>query len=508
MHRFMDKDFLLSNRTAHKLYHEAAADEPIFDYHCHLNPEEIAQNRRFTDLAQVWLGEGTYGDHYKWRALRANGVDEALITGTGADPYERFLAWAATVPRLIGNPLYHWTHLELQRYFDIHEPLNKESAPDIWRAANQKLAKDQDLSVQGIFRKFRVHAVGTTDDPADSLEWHKKIAAQGAEGSPEGQAPGPRQGTKVLPSFRPDRVLGIDKEGFAAYIAKLGEAAGKEIASFSDLLEALTKRIDFFDEMGCRAADHGLEYFPFETASDGSTFAEGSALSGVLVSPLWKEEVAAAFSAALAGEKLDRRTADSYKTLVLGFLARCYSERGWVMQIHIGALRNNNTRMFRLLGADTGFDAVHDHNCAANLARFLDILDQVHKLPKTILYSLNIKDFYPLATIMGSFQGGGLGTNIPGKMQLGSSWWHLDHKDGMEAMMKLLGNVGLLSRFVGMLTDSRSFLSYPRHEYFRRILCNLLGTWAEAGEIPNDYELLSLMVKDISFRNAKEYFGE
>jgi len=485
MQNFMDKDFLLTNKTAQKLYHEAAAGEPIFDYHCHLVPKEIAENRRFADLSQVWLGEGNYGDHYKWRMLRANGVDESLITGRGADPYERFLAWADTVPRLLGNPLYHWTHLELQRYFDIHEPLNRESAPAIWKAANEKLKSDPDFSVYGIFKKFKVFAVGTTDDPADDLEWHGKIAASKATE------------TRVLPSFRPDKAVNIDKEGFVEYIAKLAQVAGKTINALPDLLDVLKSRVDFFDKLGCRASDHGLEYLPFEAASDGSVISSGN------ISTLWEKEASDTFVKVLSGGKACKREADAYKTRVLAFLAACYAEKGWAMQIHLAAIRNNNTRMFNAIGPDTGYDAVHDHHVAANLSGFLDLLEQQKKLPRTILYSLNFGDFYPMATIMGCFQGGG----IPGKMQLGTSWWFLDHKDGMEEQMKLLGNVGLLSRFIGMLTDSRSFLSYPRHEYFRRILCNILGTCAEAGEIPNDFNLLSGVVKDISFGNAKRYFS-
>ena len=474
MRNFIDSDFLLTNKTAQKLYHEAAAEEPIFDYHCHLVPAEIAENRRFSDLTQVWIGEGTYGDHYKWRVMRANGVDESLVTGRNADPYERYLAWADTVPRLLGNPLYHWAHLELQRYFDIHEPLNKESAPAIWKAANEKLKNDPEFSVYGIFRKFKVYAVGTTDDPADTLEWHEKIAASKATK------------TMVLPSFRPDKAINIDKEGFAEYIVKLGQAAGKDIKTLPDLLDALKNRIDFFDKYGCKASDHGLEYLPFVYNAN------------------WEKESGETFTKVLSGNKVDARAADMYKTYVLGFLGACYAEKGWAMQIHIAAIRGNNTRMLKAIGPDTGYDAVHDHHVAANLTAFLDLLEQQGKLPRTILYSLNPNDFYPMATIMGCFQGGG----IPGKMQLGTSWWFLDHKDGMEFQMKLLGNVGLLSRFIGMLTDSRSFLSYPRHEYFRRILCNILGTWAEAGEIPNDFTLLSHMVKDISFGNAKSYFKE
>jgi glucuronate isomerase len=480
MKKFMDENFLLSTKTAQRLYHEAAAGEPIFDYHCHLKPREIAEDRRFPDLAYVWLGENHYGDHYKWRIMRANGADENLITGD-ASSYDRFLAWAETVSAAIGNPLYHWTHLELQRYFDIYEPLNRESAPEIWKAANDKLKNDPEFSVYGIFKKFKVHAVGTTDDPADSLEWHESIKKAG------------KTATRVMPSFRPDRVLNIEKPDFARYIADLARTAGKQIAGISDLLEVLRDRVAFFDRLGCRASDHALEYLPFETAR-GDT--DGSIREGA-----WEKEAGETFAAALAGKIPAWRETGSWKTFILTRLAAEYHKRGWAMQIHLAASRNNNSRSFKNLGADTGYDAVHDHPVAANLSRFLDYLEASGKLPKTILYSLNIKDFYSMATIMGCFQGG-----IPGKMQLGSSWWFLDHKDGMEAQMKLLANVGLLSRFVGMLTDSRSFLSYPRHEYFRRILCNILGDWAEEGEVPNDFKLLSGMVRDISFGNAQRYF--
>jgi glucuronate isomerase len=471
--KFIDKDFLLTTATAQRLYHEAAAEEPIFDYHCHLNPKEIADDCRFPDLASVWLG----GDHYKWRALRSNGVNERFITGN-AEPYEKFLVWAETVPRLIGNPLYHWTHLELQRFFDIHEPLNKESAPAIWKAANEKLAKDPELSVYGIFKRFKVYAVGTTDDPLDSLEWHSKVAASKA--SP----------AKVLPSFRPDSAVAIDKAGFVEYIAALGKATGKTITKLDELLDALRSRLDLFDKNGCRAADHGLEYLPCAVASDCTT------------GPLWEKEVGETFKRTLAGKSSGSYSLDSYQTFLLRFFGEEYHRRGWVMQLHLSALRNPNTRALKAIGVNSGYDAVHDHPVSANLAGFLNILEFQGTLPKTILYSLNSKDFYPMASIMGSFQGEG----IPGKMQLGSAWWFLDHRDGMEDQMRILASVGLLSRFVGMLTDSRSFLSYPRHEYFRRILCNLIGNWAEEGEIPNDFALLSGMVRDISFRNAQRYF--
>jgi len=480
MKRFMDKNFLLSTPTAEKLYHEAAAGEPIFDYHCHLIPREIAENRRFSDLAAIWLG----GDHYKWRAMRANGVDERLITGNG-EPYDKFLAWADTVPRLIGNPLYHWTHLELQRYFGITEPLNPQSAPAIWKAANEQLANDPSLSVLGIFKKFKVYAVGTTDDPADNLEWHTKIQAQH------------NTETKVLPSFRPDRILNIEKPDFAEYITRLGAAAGKSITSLDDLLSVIQKRITFFHEAGCRICDHGLDYVPFATASRDPLLAR----PGQINFSEWESEMKGLFNIALGGKKPTAAEAEAWKTYLFNFLGQEYAERGWVMQIHIAALRSNNTAALEALGPDTGFDAVNDYPVAEKLARLMDMLNARGKLPKTILYSLNQKDLYPMATIMACFQ-----QDVPGKIQLGSAWWFMDHLDGMEAQIRLLGNTGLLSRFVGMLTDSRSFLSYPRHEYFRRILCTILGAWAENGEIPRDFELLGGMVRDISFGNAQRYF--
>lgn len=474
MAKFMDKDFLLDTPTARRLYHEVAADQPIFDYHCHLQPREIAENKRFSTLAEVWLG----GDHYKWRQMRSNGVEERLITGDGA-AYDKFLAWAGTVPYLLGNPLYHWTHLELQRYFGIDEPLDLQSAPRIWEAANAALARE-DLSVCGIFRNFKVHAVGTTDDPADSLEWHRRIASEG------------RTETKVLPSFRPDKAIHLEREGFAAYIAQLGAAAGVRIESLADLLSALAGRIDFFASLGCRASDHALEYPPFALDADGKGGAS------------WEAEADRTFRAVLSGDRVDQRRLDAYKTFLLVFLAGKYHDHGWAMQLHLAAIRNNNTRMFRLLGPDTGYDASHDHNIASRLASLLDLMDSSGKLPKTILYTLNPKDYYVLGTLMGCYQGGG----VPGKVQLGSAWWFCDHRDGMEEQLRILGNLGLLPRFIGMLTDSRSFLSYPRHEYFRRILCGLLGRWAEAGEIPQDRKLLDRVVADVSFGNARAYFDK
>ena len=489
MKSFMDDNFLLSNTMAEKLYHEVAAKEPIFDYHCHLIPREIAEDRRFPDLASVWLG----GDHYKWRQMRSNGVGEEFVTGN-AEPYDKFMAWADTVPRLIGNPLYHWTHLELQRYFGINEALNPKSAPAIWKEANEKLASDPSLSVFGIFKKLNVYAVGTTDDPADSLEWHEKVRSLGAQGT----------ATKVLPSFRPDRILNIEKPDFAEYIASLGKAAGKSISSLDDLLAAIKDRLDFFQGKGCLISDHGLDFVPFATASSDLCCARPDEINFAQ----WEKEMRDVFAQALNGEKPDARGNEAWKTFILNFVGGEYADRGWVMQIHVAAIRSNNSAALKALGPDTGYDAVHDYPIAEKLSRFMDLLFSRGKLPKTILYSLNLKDLYPMATLMGCFQGeiDPAKKAVPGKIQLGSGWWFLDHIDGMEAQMRLLGNTGLLSRFVGMLTDSRSFLSYPRHEYFRRILCNILGTWAENGEIPNDFELLGGMVRDISFRNAQRYF--
>jgi glucuronate isomerase len=475
---FMDGDFLLETQTAQFLYHEGAKDEPIYDYHCHLIPSQIAENKEFANLTEVWLG----GDHYKWRMMRAMGVDESSITG-GAPAYEKFLAWARTVENLIGNPLYHWTHLELRRYFNIYEPLTEKSAPQIWTEANT-LLQEPALSVKGIFEKFKVYAVGTTDDPADSLEYHRAIA--------EGKAPIGSMTTKVIPSFRPDKALNIDLPGFAAYIKTLAGASGRAIHSVADVLAALENRLDFFVLHGCRASDHALECPPFVVAGDA--------------------EIEKTFRDALEGKAVAREAADAYKTKVLCALAGFYAKRDIVMQLHLAAIRNFNGQMVKQLGPDTGYDAVHDREQSANLTALLDRMESADSgLPKTILYTLNPKDYYPLATIMGAFQAGPRKAEnrrvIPGKIQLGSAWWFCDHRDGMEEQMHILANVGVLPAFVGMLTDSRSFLSYPRHEYFRRILCNLIGNWVENGEYPADADKLLEIVRNISFRNAKEYFG-
>ena len=466
---FMDESFLLETETARNLY-KTAGNMPVFDYHCHLSPAQIAKNINLNDLTDAWLS----GDHYKWRMMRAFGIDEKYITG-GAGSYEKFLAWARTVENLIGNPLYHWTHLELQRYFGIYEPLTEESAPSIWEKTNTLLQQPR-LSVKGIFEKFNIYAVGTTDDPADSLEYHKAIA--------EGTAVIGKIATKVIPSFRPDRALELNNTGFKGYIDELSKASGITIKNTDDLLAALEKRLDFFIAHGCRSSDHGLEYVPFTITNAGGA--------------------ERAFKQALAGKKVSPQEADAYKTQILISLANLYAGKNIAMQLHFSVIRNVNTKMLNSAGPNTGYDAVNDCTIAKNLAALLDHMEAgPGGLPKTILYSLNPKDYYPITTIMGGFQG----TNIKGKMQLGCAWWFCDHRDGMEEHLRALANLGMLPAFIGMLTDSRSFLSYPRHEYFRRILCNLIGKWVEKGEYPNDQKRLEKIVCDISFENAKEYFG-
>lgn len=469
MKQFLDNEFLLETDTARALFHKEAADQKIYDFHCHLIPAQIAENKKFANLTEVWLG----GDHYKWRQMRTNGVDEKYITGN-AEPYDKFLAWTATVENLIGNPLYHWTHLELQRYFDIYEPLTVKSAPGIWKEANRKL-QDDSLSVRGIFKKFRVHAVGTTDDPADSLEYHSAIAA--------GIAPIGKIDTKVIPSFRPDKALNIGFPGYADYIGKLSAASGVKIRSVESLIEALGKRLEFFVSLGCRASDHGIEYPPFRLAPE--------------------TETEKTFSKALDGKPVTKEESDAFRTRLFLALASEYDKRGVVMQLHMAAIRNNNPRAFALLGPDTGYDASHDHQISENLANLLGVMESRGTLPKTVLYTLNPKDYYPLGTLIGCYQGG----SVPGKIQLGAAWWFCDHRDGMEEQMRVLANLGMLPAFVGMLTDSRSFLSYPRHEYFRRILCNLVGNWVENGEFPAQTEKLAEIVRNISFGNAERYFN-
>lgn len=466
MKKFMGKDFILTNDTAVTLFEKYAKDQPIFDYHCHLSPKEIWENKKYDSITQVWLG----GDHYKWRAIRSMGFAEELITGKQSSDYEKFMCWAKTVPYLIGNPLYHWTHLELQRFFGIEETLSEKTAPAIWEKANACL-KEDGFSPRGLIERSNVYALCTTDDPADTLEYHAKIRDEG------------KMSTKILPALRPDKALQPEAAGFGEYIEKLAQTAGMEISSFAALKDALGKRIAFFHEMGCRASDHAFNYVPFATATDG--------------------ELNAIFQKGVKGEALTTLEQDQYKTALMLFLGAEYAKRGWAMEIHVGALRNNNARMFKTLGPDTGFDAVNDYNYAPTLAKLLSAMDENRQLPKTILFTLNPKDNYMMTTLMGCFQD----TDAASKIQFGSAWWFLDHKPGMEEQMETLMTTGVLSKFTGMVTDSRSFLSYPRHEYFRRIVCNLIGTLVENGEYPYDEALLGEIVEGISFKNAKEYFG-
>ncbi|MDP4088582.1 MAG: glucuronate isomerase [Bacillota bacterium] len=464
MKKFMDEKFLLSSITAETLYENYAKDMPIIDYHCHLSSQEICENKQFKNITEAWL----YGDHYKWRAMRAYGIAEKYITGDASD-YDKFLAWAKVIPMTIGNPLYHWTHLELQRFFGVEELLNEKTAPIIWEKVNALLARVE-YRAKGLIERSKVEVICTTDDPVDSLEYHIKLKEDKSFR------------VKVLPTFRPDKAIEISKSDFRDWIANLGRVISKHIDCYDSLLAALKDRALFFDSVGCKVSDHGLDYFPYMEAS--------------------KEEVSNIFLKAMNGEAVTPQEEEKYKTNILRFLGEIYSEFGWAMQLHINVIRNSNTRMLGELGPNTGYDAVNDSKPAQKLYRFLDSLELRNSLPKTILYTLNPADNYVLATIMGSFQGIG----IKGKVQLGAAWWFLDNREGMLEQMKTLANVGLLSCFVGMLTDSRSFLSYTRHEYFRRILCNLIGEWVDNGEVPEDMELLGEIVKNISYYNAKNYF--
>lgn len=449
---FINENFMLTNKPARKLY-SYVKDLPIIDYHCHLSPKMIAENYQFRNAYDLFLG----GDHYKWRQMRSNGVDEELITGS-ADEYEKFKAFAETMPLLIGNPIYHWTHLELSRYFGIDKTLSGDTAKEIWDIINKKLSRE-DYRAKELIRRSNVEIICTTDDPFDTLEYH------GALRDFE---------TKVLPTFRPDKAVEIGKDGFLEYIEKTG------VKSFSELIDWIKGRIEYFASFGCRLSDHALEYVPF---------AEGDA-----------DEV---FRKRLGGGELTAEEIDIYKTAVLKCCAEEYTRLGWTMQLHIGALRNNNTRMFKRLGPDTGFDSINDLCIAEKLSAFMDCLDKDEVLPKTILYTLNPKDNYVLGTMLGNFQS----APVKGKIQFGSAWWFNDQRDGMVEQMKALANLGMLANFVGMLTDSRSFVSYTRHEYFRRILCNLIGKWVEDGEYPEDYGMLEKIVKGICYENAKKYFN-
>ena len=475
MKEFMDKDFLLETETARHLFHDYAEHMPLVDYHCHINPKEIYEDRRFDNLVDVWLGgkqpEGGYfGDHYKWRVMRSNGVSEDYITGDRPD-YERFLKFVEALEMAIGNPMYHWCNLELRQFFGYDKPLTVENAEEAWNFCNEKLRTDPNLTVRGIIKKANVAFIGTTDDPVDTLEWHGRIAADKTID------------VKVCPSFRPDKAINIQKEGFVEYIGKLAKSVGKEsLDSAEEVMDALVQRLEFFKTMGCRASDHGLDYVPFRPAS--------------------AKKVNEIFQKAMAGESVSKKEAEKYQTAVLLCLGKAYHRLGIAMQIHYSCYRNANERMFRKLGPDTGFDMIAQNTCGQDIARFLSALDENGELPKTILYSLNPADNAQLGTILGSFQS----DEVPGKIQHGSAWWFNDTKSGMEEQMKSLANLSLLGNFVGMLTDSRSFLSYARHDYFRRILCNLVGNWVENGEYPNDDKALKRIVEGVCFRNAERYF--
>lgn len=462
MSGFLTKDFLLKTETAKRLYHEHAAVMPIIDYHCHVSAREICEDRHFENLTEVWLG----GDHYKWRVMRSDGVDERLITGD-ADPQEKFRAFAAALPRAIGNPMYHWCHLELKNYFGYEGVLGPDTADEVYALANRKL-QQPDMGVRGLIRRSNVAFIGTTDDPIDSLEWHKKLRDD------------PTMETVVAPSFRPDRALNLDKPDYLEYLARLEAVSGIRIRTLDDLKAALTNRLEYFCALGCRASDHGLNTMIFR---------EGDA-----------ERI---FAARLAGKLPTAEETETVQTALLLHCAKEYHRLGMVMQLHYNCLRNPNSKEFARLGADTGFDCIGPDNGGFKLSRLLDTLYASDALPRTVLYSLDANDNAFLDTLMGAFQGGG----IRGRIQHGSAWWFNDNRQGMRDQLISLGNLGLLGNFIGMLTDSRSFLSYTRHEYFRRILCDLFGEWVENGEFPDDPKLLGTLVEDICHNNAKRYFG-
>jgi glucuronate isomerase len=463
---FLDENFLLQTEPARRLYHQFAAPEPILDYHCHLPPKDVAENRQFANLQEIWLE----GDHYKWRALRANGVPEELVTG-GAPPYEKFLAWARTVPHTLRNPLYHWTHLELRRYFGIDCLLDESTAPRVWAEANEKLA-GADLRAHGILARFKVKAVCTTDDPIDDLAWHKQIAESGA------------LATRVLPTFRPDKALAVHlPDAFNAWTSRLACAANIEIASFTAFLDALKQRHSFFHEMGGRLSDHGLNTCP----PVGGT----------------ESQAAAIFNRARSGQAATSDEQQLFAGVMMLHFGRWDAERGWTKQLHLGARRSNNSRMLAKLGPDTGYDSIGDWPQVDTLGAYLDALEREDALPKTILYNLNPADNYALATMIGNFMDG----RTAAKVNFGSGWWFLDQKEAMEWQMNALSNCGLFSRFLGMLTDSRSFMSYPRHEYFRRVMCNLVGGDIARGEMPDSDALAGPMVRDICYGNAARSLG-
>ena len=464
MKKFMNADFLLTSDVAKKLYHEYAAVMPIIDYHCHINPQEIWEDRKFENITQVWLG----GDHYKWRQMRSNGVDEKYITGDATDR-EKFQKWAETLERLIGNPLYHWSHLELKTYFGYEGYLNGETAEEVWNLCNEKLAQD-DMTVRNIIKKSNVKLICTTDDPIDTLEFHKKIA--------EDQT----FDVKVLPAWRPDKAMNLEKPEYLDYLAKLSAVSGVEVNSFATLMEALKVRLDYFEAAGCSVSDHALEYVMYAPASD--------------------EEIEAIFAKRLAGGTVTKEEELKFKTAYMLVLGKEYNKRDWVMQLHYGCKRDNNTFRYSQLGPDTGYDCINNYAPSAQMADFLNAFAITDELPKTILYSLNPNDNASIGTILGCFQN----EKTIGRIQQGSAWWFNDHKTGMQEQMISLANLGTLSNFVGMLTDSRSFLSYTRHEYFRRIMCELIGGWVDNGEYPEDYKALERIVKDISYNNTNRYF--
>lgn len=463
---FIHDDFLLSNDYSVRLYHDYAKDQPIIDYHNHLPPDEISANRQFKDLYEIWLE----GDHYKWRAMRANGVSEEYCTGNAAN-YDKFLAFAGTVPHTIRNPLYHWTHLELKRFFGIDELLSESTAKQVWDAGAEKLTSPE-LTTRGILKKFKVTALCTTDDPVDDLSHHKAIAEDSSFA------------TQVLPAFRPDKAVQVDQpEDWNAWIAKLSAASDIDVSSCAKLLEALRKRHDYFHAMGSRLSDHGMEYVPADFIDD--------------------KQAAAIFDKARSGRAASIDEQRQFATYILEFTARLDAEKSWTKQFHVGVIRNNNTKLFENVGRDLGCDSIGDASQARSLGAFLDRLDHDGALPKTIVYNLNPSDNYVFATMLGNFQDG----KTAGKMQMGSGWWYLDQREGMEMQMNCLSNTGLITRFVGMLTDSRSFMSFTRHEYFRRILCDLFGKDMQSGQIPTDFSLVGPIIENICYGNAKSYLG-
>jgi glucuronate isomerase len=463
--KFITEDFLLHSTTARRIYRQFAAPEPIFDFHCHLSPRDIAENRQFNNLFEIWLE----GDHYKWRAMRANGVAERYCTGN-AEPFEKFRAWAATVPHTLRNPLYHWTHLELKRYFGINELLDEATAKRTWNRANEQLATP-DLSTQGILKKFQVNVVCTTDDPADDLRHHQAIAKSNMT-------------TRVLPAFRPDNALSVHRPGqFKPWLSRLEKASNADIGNFNSFLDALASRHAFFHSLGCRLSDHGLNHCFADFCSDRTA--------------------GAIFDKARRAKPVSAAEYSQFASFMMVFFGRLDAEKGWTKQLHLGALRDTNTRLLQELGPNTGFDSIGDFPQAAALSTYLNRLEQEKSLPKTIIYNVNPADNYAFASMIGNFQDG----TTPGKIQFGAGWWFLDQKEGMEWQLNALSNIGLLSRFVGMVTDSRSFMSYPRHEYFRRVLCNLIGRDVENGELPADDALLGSMIQNICYTNAERYLA-